>query len=158
MPTSNLQNLFSFVWAGILLGWVGWFLVKLYQFEARTRLQATISKPQLYDLTKLLLTGTALVAILLFAPLILGGLVVPGSNVNVVELVQSLPLCFLALILFAFMGLGLQLIILKNLMNYPFTDKKVVPLPEPLPAPPYANKSFDQLSKELDESLKQLRE
>jgi membrane-bound acyltransferase YfiQ involved in biofilm formation len=158
MSSTNLQDLLIFAWAAIWFGWAGWFLLKIYRFDRKTRRQAAISKPQLYDLSKVLVVGTALATFLMFMPIFFGKLIVPDNDTSLVQVLQTISFCFLALLIFVFFALGLQLMILRNLLNFPLTNQRDVPIQGPPKPLPYAGKSFEQLSKELDDSLGELKE
>jgi ABC-type Fe3+ transport system permease subunit len=149
-----LSEYLVFVWVGVFFVWMVWVPVKVYNFKRQTQLQQAISKPQLRQLSIRLLKGTLWA--FFFASLV--GLL-PAVILKTGRVRENTPMlfCIIPMILSAFGYLLSEIQILRVFFRLPFTDQKVVPIPEPPPLPPYADKSFEDLSLELDKALETIK-
>ncbi len=150
---SLINDYLIFIWVGGLLAWVVWVMVKIYGFKRQTQIQQAISKPQLRSLSIQLLKGT------LWACLFISLVVfVPAVFLNPGEFREYIPVlfCIIPMVLFACGYLLSELQALRFFFN--FTDQEVVPIPKPLPPRPYADRSFEDLSQELDQALAKLEQ
>ncbi|MCB8979981.1 MAG: hypothetical protein H6657_21435 [Ardenticatenaceae bacterium] len=145
----------AFVLSIVLLGWTFWVLSKVYSFKRQTTLQKAISKPQLRQLRIFLLKGTFFAfAVILFA-FWLPTILLAGENIQ--DAAYSPLFCLIPMILFSFGYLQSEIQFFR-LYSYPFTNQMDVPIPPPPKPPPWADKSFEDLSLELEKALEKLKD
>ncbi|WP_420645093.1 hypothetical protein [Candidatus Leptofilum sp.] len=140
------------IWFFGLLFWAIWFTIKISSFKRQTRLQRAISKPQLSQLRTQLFRSIFWIFLPSFSLFFL-----PYGESTITGAITTTLFCFIPLFLTSLGALEYEIWFFRR-ANFPFTDQAVAPIPEPPPPPPHAGKSFEDLSKELEQAMKDLEE
>lgn len=141
--------------AAVVVSWAIWVSSKIYSFKRQTTRQKAISKPQLRQLRIRLFKGTLVAFTGTFLVFWLPTLLLTEQDFQVV--LYAPLVCLLPMILCAFGYLQSEIQFFR-LYSYPFTDQMDVPIPPPTKPPPWADKSFEDLSVELEKALEKLVE
>ncbi|MBK8900052.1 MAG: hypothetical protein IPM53_02600 [Anaerolineaceae bacterium] len=144
-----------FVLAIVSLGWTFCVFSKVYSFKRQTTLQKAISKPQLRQLRLFLLKGTLFTFAVIFLAFLLPTMLLAGEDIQDAAFFSLF--CLIPMILFS-LGYVQSEILFFRLYRYPFTEQMNVPIPPVPKSPPWADKSFEDLSVELEQALEKLAE
>ncbi len=144
-----------FVLVIVLLGWTFWVFSKVYSFKRQTTLQKAISKPQLRQLRLFLLKGTLFGFAVIFLAFLLPTILLAGEDIQDAAYISLF--CLIPMMLFSFGYLQSEILYFR-LYRYPFTEQTNVPIPPVPMSPPWADKSFEELSGELEQALEKLEE